>query len=723
MKLDKQTLGEFLSKYADSLFRVMQRNHPSQVVEPEPLEGLLRAPMGRQALAVTAATHALREHGAAIVVGEMGTGKTFIAAATAHRTSKRTLVLCPPHLVEKWRQEILETVPDAQVVIAETITDLERARALQTPLFVILSRERAKLGPKLFNDGIVARKKLMYARDARGAITPRVVEYPVCVHCGRAIEINGLPATVREARGLKRPKCEHCHEPLYNHRGDHSRRRDGSVRYPLAEYVKRKMRGFFDLLVLDEAHEYKAADSAQAIAAGMLAESIPRVLSLTGTLFGGYASTLFFLLWRFSKHFRRHYGYHEVKAFIVRYGAMQHVKTFYGLDYGITARRGTVSVRSKEAPSVNPLVLRYLLPFTVFLKLSDVAPSLPSYSEQILEVAPSKELAGWYQEIKDAFAGLDRNTLRRVLGAYFHATVHGPDTARHDLEIRDPENDRVILYQPGLTDPDPLPKEQALIDLVREERAAGRRVIVFVQNTKTRPLAAELERLLSRNGFRAQALYAETTTARKREAWLKKAVKSGVEVLILHPRLVQTGLDLIDFPTLVYYQVEPSVYVLRQAARRSWRIGQRHPVRVVYMVYADTLQVKALSLLASKAQASLAIEGHLLEGGLQKAAHAAASLSLARALVDTPNVEFDPERIRIATLGIESTSVEGVPAQTPHGKQERLGTRVPKPKRTPQIIELPTVGELEEQGNRLIGGRKRPAKEEAVLFPELLLAG
>ena len=53
--------------------------------------------------------------------------------------------------------------------------------------------------------------------------------------------------------------------------------------------------------------------------------------------------------------------------------------------------------------------------------------------------------------------------------------------------------------------------------------------------------------------------------------------------MICHPRLVQTGLDLIDFPTLIWYETDYSVYVMRQASRRSWRIGQTRPVKVVFM--------------------------------------------------------------------------------------------------------------------------------------------
>ena len=93
-------------------------------------------------------------------------------------------------------------------------------------------------------------------------------------------------------------------------------------------------------------------------------------------------------------------------------------------------------------------------------------------------------------------------------------------------------------------------------------------------------------------------------------------VKQGIDVLICHPRLVQTGLDLIDFQTLCWYETDYSVYVMRQASRRSWRIRQTRPVKVVFMSYRNTLQAYALKLVAKKLQSSLAVEGELPEDGL-----------------------------------------------------------------------------------------------------------
>ena len=89
-----------------------------------------------------------------------------------------------------------------------------------------------------------------------------------------------------------------------------------------------------------------------------------------------------------------------------------------------------------------------------------------------------------------------------------------------------------------------------------------------------------------------------------------------MDALICNPRLVQTGLDLVDFPTICWFETDYSVYTMRQASRRSWRIGQTRPVKVVFMVYEKTIQTEALKLVAKKMQSSLAVEGELPEEGL-----------------------------------------------------------------------------------------------------------
>ena len=126
----------------------------------------------------------------------------------------------------------------------------------------------------------------------------------------------------------------------------------------------------------------------------------------------------------------------------------------------------------------------------------------------------------------------------------------------------------------------------------------------------------KLVKLLTGEGFRTEIL-SPAISPEKREAWVEKRVRSGCQVLITNPRCVETGLDLNAFTTLIFYSMGYNLFTLRQAARRSWRINQTAPRVEVYMLYyVDTMQAKAMKLMASKLAVAGIIEGNLSEEGL-----------------------------------------------------------------------------------------------------------
>ena len=88
-------------------------------------------------------------------------------------------------------------------------------------------------------------------------------------------------------------------------------------------------------------------------------------------------------------------------------------------------------------------------------------------------------------------------------------------------------------------------------------------------------------------------------------------------MVICHPKLVETGLDLLAFPTLYFYETGYSLHTLRQASRRSWRIGQRVPVRVKFVTYSGTMQETCLRLMGKKMLVALMMEGKFSGEGLQ----------------------------------------------------------------------------------------------------------
>ncbi len=622
-------LAEFIDTYRDAIAQRVVESYPPRYRPSEngrTLPALLRSPLGAQADAIRAAALSLDVHRGTTVVGEMGTGKTFIAASAAHMAGfRRILVLCPPHLTRKWKREVEDTVPDARAVIVASITDLERLRLSHGPgpLFVVMSRERAKLSYRWL-PAVVERWATVDGRLVRDEETLQPIRVPCCPDCFTPIvDKDGLPLTLKDLARRKR-SCDECGSALW--KADHS----GPKRYPLADYVKHHLRGFFDLLVSDEVHEYKGRGSAQGIAAGILADACGKSLSLSGTLMGGYSSTLFHLLYRFSPEIRSEFGRGEESRWIERYGFVKHT---IGRDDGESLEDGRTSRRRKyrkvirERPGLAPAALFHLIGASIFLRLSDVASGLPPYEERVLlssmddeeDASGFSQRSGYdsvFETLRAALTEALAKGSKRLLATYLQTLLAYPDGCTRGETVFDPESEEVLIQVPPLSGEKLYPKEQALVDLVAAERLQGRRVLVYATHTGTRDITERMESILTRHGFKVAVMKADAVAPERREAWVARRVEEGVDVLVCHPRLVQTGLDLVEFPTICWYETDYSVYTMRQASRRSWRIGQSEPVQVVFMAYRNTLQADALKLVAKKLQSSLAVEGELPEDGL-----------------------------------------------------------------------------------------------------------
>ena len=661
-------LSEFIDTYRDAITERVIASYPpvySPATDERSMPRLLRTPLGAQEDAIRGAALSLKSQRGTTVVGEMGTGKTFIGTAAAHLAGfRRVLVLCPPHLTRKWKREIEETIPMARAVIVSSITDLDQLQRVSTvrPLYAVMSRERAKLSYR-WRPATVERLVVSDGKLARDPETGEPTRVPCCPDCfEQVVDKHGVPLS--EAT-LKRRKlrCSECGSALWQ--ADPS----GPKRFPLADYVKLRMRGFFDLLIADEVHEYKGRGSAQGIAAGVLADVCGKSLSLSGTLMGGYSSTLFHLLYRFSPEIRSEFERREESRWIQRYGFLEQS---IGKSDDDDAADGRASKRRsyrkvmRERPGLAPSALFHLIGNTVFLRLSDVASGLPPYEEQVLlssldsepdpkakspeGVAYSQRSA--YSELEATMRAALKSALaqgsKRLLAAYLQSLLAYPDGCTRGETVLDPESDEenILVQLPPLTEDKLYPKEQALVELVAQERMAGRRVLVYATHTGTRDITGRMQPFLTKNGFRSAVMKADAVAPDKREAWVAKQVEQGIDVLICHPRLVQTGLDLIDFPTIVWFETDYSVYTMRQASRRSWRIGQTRPVKVVFMAYRNTLQADALKLVAQKLQSSLAVEGELPDDGLAAYGDDGDDLmlALARKLV-LDEVEDDSESV------------------------------------------------------------------------------
>ena len=399
-------------------------------------------------------------------------------------------------------------------------------------------------------------------------------------------------------------------------------------RYPIGDYLLRHYKGFFHLLIADEMHE-GADGTALDFARQRLASACGRMIGLTGTLSNGYSASLFRLYYVLNGAVRRDFGYHEVERWIDLYGKRQTTtKTYKEKEEG----RGASSDRrigkpiTREVPGFAPQGLANVLPCSTFLELSDVVPSLPPYREEIRDIDLGKVLgpayAAFEREVTQELGRMLARGDKSGLSAWYNGLMTYPNMPYRGWTCMIKKTKEIFGTAPALPESMLYPKERAIIRYVQEEYQAGRRVLIYTENTGYYDIMPRLKKMLERkvqgrNGQPITVAILRSTTVEpiNREAWLDKQVEAGCDVLICNPKLVKVGLDLLAFPTIIYASIPKSTSDLRQSSRRSLRPGQTRPVKVVFFVY-PTMEWRLLGLMARKMKASLMVEGKLPGEGL-----------------------------------------------------------------------------------------------------------
>lgn len=717
------SLTDFIHDFGSGLLANVENAYPARyqhacIDRDMVMHSLKRVPFEAQAEVVQAVSSLLVDDNApaAIINAEMGTGKTMMAIAVtavlhAERKAHRILVLSPPHLVYKWRREILDTVDNAKVWILngpDTLLSLLKIRAIATehdgPEYFILGRVRMRMGYNWKVAFKIKRKRTLLSRDIDDA-QYGWANHVVCPDCFSEVkDEEGYAFTPANFPQDNQLWCQQCKSPLWTlHRKRIDGSLDGTVKrslmtlptigeataarlidafgvnnmaealtdniyelvnlidaegefvfndrqaerierklaktqfafgqgdYQASEFIKRYLpKGFFDLMVIDEAHEYKNGGSAQGQAMQVLASCTKQTLLLTGTLMGGYAEDLFYLLWRCMPNImmKDGYTYHNGRlgsaamAFSQEHGIIKEIMKVSSEDNHKTAKGKNIRVSQTRAPGFGPLgVARYVLPYTAFLKLKDIGGNiLPAYEEFFDGVDLDADMAERYSALETTLLERLRKALRAgdttLLGVVMNVLLAWPDCCFRAENVLHPRTRETLAFVPSLFDDErPTPKEERLIEMVNSNKAKGRRTLVYTAYTGKRDTATRLKSLLQPSGIKAAVMRASVKTE-DREDWILEQVDRGVDCIICNPELVKTGLDLLEFPSIIFMQTGYNVYTLMQAARRSWRIGQSDDVDVTFLGYNNTAQMTCLELMAKKIAVTQSTSGDMPDNGL-----------------------------------------------------------------------------------------------------------
>ena len=606
-----------------------------------------------------------------VVVAECGSGKTKIGASAlaAHQNGKKcfNVVLCPSHVTKKWVREIEETLPNTKAAVVYSLGDIDKVYkehlAGNTSTYIILSKERAR-------DGFMWQPAAVYSKVKKAYLCPR---------CGEIIEMeikeDGTNYKVRadqfffKKQTTQNHKCEHCGELLWSAINPNDKKlshnkwvkignygfiyrdfavrhleatkdlkvlaklqeiidnpsqvftaRGAYVRYSMSDYISERFKQI-DGVILDELHQFKG-DSGQGDAMETLVGCSKKVIGMTATLINGYSSGLFYLLYRIVPHLMQvdNKEYKAPQSFNNEYGVTEMTYELEEGAYNANSRSKKRLLQSRQKPGVSPLVYsRFLIDCAVFLSLNDMGKHLPDYEEIPIKLDLKPEIQKEYDRIESAFRNVMNqrdSTSRKLMSSFLSLMTTYPDQPYNAEPIHYPKSDQTVIEPKDLSDIDELhEKDIATLDIVERKVKNGEKVLIYTSWVKI-DTQDKLTKLLEDKGYKV-AVLEQRVKPEKREEWVEKKLESGIDVLITNPSLVETGLDLNAFTTLIYYNIGYNLFTFRQSSRRSWRINQTAPrIEVYILFYKGVMQARAIKLMASKLAAATLVEGNFSDEGL-----------------------------------------------------------------------------------------------------------
>ncbi|MBN2470985.1 MAG: hypothetical protein JXN59_09690, partial [Anaerolineae bacterium] len=476
------------------------------------------------------------------------------------------------------------------------------------------------------------------------------LERPHCPTCGEVVTRveNGQHVAASKAF-LNRTQhyCPACGGAVWQLKRTFSAPKKGqkypakNPRYPLADFIAKRYPDRILFYASDEIHELKSTATGQGLAMQRLAGVARYTAGLTGTLYGGTASSLYGLEFTMNPRVRVQYPWaqHGMAKWVKRMGVMER-EIEYKPDYDEHGRytgKRVVEKKPAEAPGCSPELVQEIIDHVVMVGLLDSGREMPDFEEIPVPIPMDSDMQTHYdstqQELGKYLFQCAMEGDASFMGAYLQGLLSWPTAAfreerfihRKKLVYTNERGEEVteimpqeVAILPGLGTDRVYPKERWLLELLDNELAEGRRVAVYCRQTGTRDIQGRLEELVRAHVplARPWVMYGDKIAAEKREERLAREVKHGVNVLICNPILVQTGLDLVDFPTIVFFEVNYSIFVMGQAARRAWRIIQDQPCRVYYPHYQDCMEERAVTLVGRKQAAANLLAGQGTGEGL-----------------------------------------------------------------------------------------------------------
>ncbi len=609
-----------------------------------------RGPLPGQQHVIAALTKSWSEHIKKIIIrGEAGIGKTQIALMALDMADRAGLDVFPAVIIEprrvtkQWRERIKVIVPDAITIKLERPADVELMASMnrvyrgRKRIFGLIPTSMLSRSPgRSAASHVVSYSEIITSKGSEKIphspmLLKKYGEHAVaCPTCYQPmVDVvspwsRKLTQTIEDTPGLEgiikrgfSVCCPKCGGPLFQETaplpmGRSERTR--SPQYDVGEYIYRNRkrlerigRGpFMNTLVIDELHKMANDSSIRGSTTYTLARMSEYLLGLTATLYGGQASSLFWLYFMFNPHEWPNWGdMDQAKALW-----MKELANVAKVTKKSNNGWGKDSKTKKELPSAPPRLVAMMATSTVHVKLGDLGIKMPPLQVSGLRV----KLDADHHE---AYMGMFKSAVAAQQSGKARAKAAGKMQSSLTYAIA-PTLDYHSIHNPTIRifpDSYVCAPERALLKFVLDELNDDRKTIIYVTHTDVRDIVPRLMDVLSRGQVTSVRL-PKSLDREDMPAWLREEAPK-YDAVILNQKAIE-GVDAVKFQNVFFYEIDYSVYPVDQASRRHWRLGQIEYCKTVFMEVEHTMLFRALALVMQRMAAASVLYGDDIEAQVGK---------------------------------------------------------------------------------------------------------
>lgn len=297
-----------------------------------------------------------------------------------------------------------------------------------------------------------------------------------------------------------------------------------------------------------------------------LIKSSRKQLALTGTIAGGVAQDLFYMLYRLepSRMKAKGFEWNDVIKFNRQYGTLEtQYEVCSQMDKETHCNiitRGKMLSNPVVKPGISPLVFTdFLLDRAVFLDLSDMSKYLPPLKEYVVRVSPGPEerdmMCSYFRVLEHIKSQLREKGGKKLFGRMLQFSLSYLDKPFGQEYIKHPLDGSIVcgidqhpeLWAKGHL----LSKEKKLIELLEKELAEGRNCFIYAEYTSSPATCVthRLQQIIEEHlNVKPAILESVSPEPQKREQWIhEQAEKNKVRIFITNPKCVETGLECETF--------------------------------------------------------------------------------------------------------------------------------------------------------------------------------